>query len=122
MDKRTLRDAIFISPYIEGNIELDWSGTSVQIIFPGKLKENTTYVVTIGTDVVDYNNQNRMAEAYTLTFSTGETIDRRVITGKVYDAKPEGVLIFAYRTFEDTINPSHTKPDYLSQTGTDGTL
>ncbi len=120
VDKRTLRDAIFVSPYIAGNIELDWSGKSVRIIFPEKLKENTTYVVTIGTDVVDYNNRNRMAESYSLTFSTGENVDRRVISGKVYGEKPEGILIFAYKAFSDTINPSVTKPDYLSQTGADG--
>ncbi|MFO7448485.1 MAG: Ig-like domain-containing protein, partial [Ignavibacteriaceae bacterium] len=125
VDKRSVQDAIFISPAVDGQLELDWSGKYVRVIFPGQLRENTTYVITIGTDLVDYNNKNRMANAYTLTFSTGNEIDRRVVTGRVYEPKPEGVLIFAYQLippgepgYEDTL--LNYKPDYISQTGTNG--
>jgi len=120
VDKRTVKDALFISPAIQGDLELDWTGTTVSIDFPEPLKENVTYVATVGTDVVDHNNGNRMAESYTLTFSTGPQIDRRVISGRVYDEKPEGTLIFAYKLAADTVNPSITKPDYISQAGTNG--
>ncbi|RPI66158.1 MAG: hypothetical protein EHM47_17315, partial [Ignavibacteriales bacterium] len=50
VDKRSVKEAIFISPATEGNISLDWSGKSVTVNFPGKLRENTTYNITIGTD------------------------------------------------------------------------
>jgi hypothetical protein len=106
VDRRSLQDAIFISPAIEGALDLDWSGKSVRISFPSKLKDNTTYVVTIGTDVVDYNNKNRMAVSFNFTFSTGNEIDRRIISGKVYDEKPSGILIFAYKLNSDTVNPT----------------
>lgn len=120
VDKRTVKDALFISPAIEGDMELDWSGTSVRIYFPESLKDSITYVVTLGTDVVDYNNKNRMAESYTLTFSTGPEIDKRVISGRVYDKAPSGTMIFAYKLVADTVNPSTTKPDYISQAGDNG--
>jgi hypothetical protein len=128
VDKRSAQDAIFISPAIEGEIEYDWSGKYLRVYFPEPLRENTTYVVTIGTDVADYNNKNRMAEAFTFTFSTGNEIDRRVVTGKVYDPKAEDVMIFAYRidpALRDLMNDTTTsplsyKPDYISQAGKKG--
>jgi hypothetical protein len=61
-----------------------------------------------------------MAESYTLTFSTGSQIDKRVISGRVYDEKPAGTMIFAYKLLADTVNPSTTKPDYISQAGDNG--
>ncbi len=119
--KRTLRNAIFISPAIDGETEIDWSGTSARIYFPSKLKSDRTYVVTIGTDVVDINNNNRMAHSYNFIFSTGPKIDRGEISGKVFDPNADGVLIYAYLKGDSTINPVKMKPDYISQTGKDGT-
>ncbi len=121
VDKRSLKDAIFISPAIDGNLELDWTNKTVDVYFPNSLKQNVTYVVTIGTDVVDYNNKNRMSQAYTFAFSTGNKIDKRIISGKVYDKKPDGVMIFAYKVDTSSINPLKVKPDYISQTGKNGT-
>jgi hypothetical protein len=120
VEKRSVREAIFISPAIDGNLELDWSGRSVRVYFPHSLRENTTYVVTIGTDVVDLNNRNRMAEAFTFVFSTGPEIHTKMITGRVYDPNPGEVMIFAYQIAEDTINPFLHKADFISQAGTEG--
>jgi hypothetical protein len=121
VDKRTFKDALFISPALDEQPEISWSGTSVEIEFPGGLKDSITYVVTIGTDVVDVNNKNRMANSFSFTFSTGDKIDKRSIDGKVYGNDIEGTLIFAYKFFDDTTNYLSKKPDYLSQIGKDGT-
>lgn len=120
VERRSVKDAIFISPAIEGELELDWSGKYVRVYFPEELKKNVTYVVTIGTDVVDYNNRNQMANAFTFTFATGKEIDKRVISGKIYDKKPQGVLLFAYIVKDEFVNPSEMKPDYISQSNADG--
>jgi hypothetical protein len=120
VEKRSLKDAIFISPAINGNLELDWSGHSVRVTFPEKLKDSTTYVVTIGTDLLDYNNKNRMAQSFTFSFSTGSIVDKKVISGKVFDEKPSGVLIFAYKKGKLDPDPMKSKPDYISQAGNDG--
>ncbi|MCU0342978.1 MAG: Ig-like domain-containing protein [Ignavibacterium sp.] len=122
VDKRAFRDALFISPAMDEQPEISWSGTSVEIEFPGGLKDSITYVVTIGTDVVDVNNKNRMANSFSLTFATGDKIDKRSIDGKVYGKDIEGTLIFAYKFFDDTTKYLSNKPDYLSQIGKDGTF
>ncbi len=120
VDKRSFRDALFISPAIDEQLEISWTGKSVEIVFPKGLKDSLTYVVTIGTDVVDVNNRNRMENAYTFSFATGDKIDKRSISGRVFGNSIEGTLLFAYRFTEDTIKYLSKKPDYVSQIGKDG--
>ena len=126
VDHRSVEGAIFISPSL-GLLEFDWSGAEVEISFADSLRSNTTYVVNIGTDVVDIHNKNRMAAAFSLAFSTGGTIDPGTIVGRVYPATfsdpLSGISIFAYKldtVDPDTVNPSKLKPDYVTQTGTAG--
>jgi len=121
VDKRSFKDAVFISPAIDEQLEISWSGTSVEIGFPTGLKDSLTYVVTIGTDVVDVNNKNRMSNSYSFSFATGDKIDKRSIDGSVYGKDAEGTLIFAYKYSDDTTKYLSNKPDYLSQIGKDGT-
>lgn len=120
VDKRSFKEALFISPAFDEKYEISWSGKSVEVYFPDGLKKNVTYVVTVGTDVVDLNNRNRMANSYSFAFSTGEKIDTRTISGKVFGKGIEGTLIFAYRFIDDTTTYLNRKPDYLSQIGKDG--
>jgi len=120
--KSSLNSSVFISPHIDGQLEYSWTGKGVEINFPGPLKRDVTYVITIGTDLVDENNKNRMASSYTLTFSTGDKIDRRSISGKVYTENPNGIFIFAYKKSRNKIiDPFTVEPDYISQAGSDGT-
>lgn len=120
VDKRSFKDALFISPIIEGRLLYDWSGTSISVEFVEGLREEITYTVSIGTDVVDLNNKNRMAQSYSFSFSTGNTIDKREIKGKVAHLESEGVLIFAYKIDGGVDTLLGRKPDYVSQTGSDG--
>jgi hypothetical protein len=126
VDHRTVEGAIFISPSL-GTLEYDWSGRELEMRFFEKLRRNTTYVVTIGTDAADLNNHNKMVQAYTLAFSTGEDIDHGAIVGKIFPRRdadsPLGVMVFAYRLQDehpDTLNPMTTKPDYVTQSGKNG--
>lgn len=120
VDKRSFKDGIFISPALEGNPKIEWSGKTARINFPSELRKNTTYVITVGTDVVDLNNRNRLAEAFNLYFSTGSQIDKRCISGKVYSEKPEGIMIFCYNYKDSVVSLLKRKPDFLSQVGTNG--
>jgi len=126
VDRTSVNPSIFISPFL-GKLEFDWSGKEVEIGFKETLKENTTYVVNVGTDVKDQRRGNRMAQAFALAFSTGATIDRGGISGTVYprDAgqSMSGVMMFAYKIGDldpDTLNPRTTSPDYITQTGQGG--
>ncbi|MBI9070287.1 MAG: Ig-like domain-containing protein [Melioribacteraceae bacterium] len=121
VDKRSVKEAIFISPAITGDIEYNWSGKTLEVSFErDSLRQNTTYVVTIGTDVKDLNNGNNMAQSFTFRFSTGNKIDNGIIGGKVYDKEPQGTFIFAYKLDTAKFNPSKVKPNYLSQVGENG--
>ncbi len=120
VDKRSVQDAIFISPNIDGNIDYDWSGTSLEITFEDSLKKDFTYTITVGTEVVDLNNRNKMASAFSFTFSTGAEIDYCSVTGKVYDKDPSGTFLFAYQLADTIPNPVSQKPVYVSQAGKDG--
>lgn len=122
VERSSVEGSIFISPYV-GALEFDWSGKEVEIRFADRLRDNTTYVVNVGTDVVDLRNRNRMASAYALAFSTGPIIDKGVLEGRVFSEKSgsdlSGIMVFAYRLDTlnpDTLDPKKTRPDYITQT------
>lgn len=122
VDRRSAEESIFISPYL-GELEYSWSGTSVTIAFSDTLRNGVTYVVSVGTDVVDTRQKNRMSKGFSLAFSTGSEIDRGMISGRVFDTKPEGIMVFAYLLRDrmaDTLDPGKAKPDYITQTGRAG--
>ena len=127
VDQRSFTESVFISPS-PGELEFDWSGKRVNVTFGKPLRPSTTYVVNIGTDVTDLHS-NRLAHAFVLAFSTGSEIDRGgiegcILTRQAADA-PSGVMIFAYRLEgknADTLNPRMVAPDYITQTGKDGSF
>ncbi len=126
VDRRSLEESVFFSPPV-GTLEFDWGGTDVGIRFRDTLRANTTYIMTVGTDVKDTPDRggNRMASAFALPFSTGDHIDSAMISGAVFDPVPDGIMIFAYdlRTHRsDTLNPGTVKPDFLTETGKDGSF
>lgn len=124
VDRRSLEEAFFVSPPL-GKLTFEWSGTEVEVQFSDSLRRNTTYIVTIGTDVKDTRNNNRMARSFSLAFSTGDLIDSGQIAGAVFGEKNVGITIFAYLhegRMMDTLNPSFATPDYLTQTGKDGSF
>jgi hypothetical protein len=124
VERRSVEESIFISPY-PGDLTFDWSGTTVSIRFAQPLRKNKTYVVNVGTDVKDLRAGTRMAAGFTLAFSSGDSIDRGFISGRVFDEKPEGLMMFAYALQgikPDTLDPSRVKPDYITQTGSGGTF
>jgi hypothetical protein len=126
VDQRSVQESMFISPYA-GQPDYDWSGKEVEVRFPEPLHDSTTYVVNVGTDVVDLHNKNRMAHAFTLAFSTGNTIDSAAIEGIVLPSyekeSPSGIMVFAYRLRginAAMLNPRKQRPDFITQTGIRG--
>ncbi len=120
VDKRSVQEAIFISPPLNKSLKYDWSGRRLSVFIQDTLKENTTYTVTVGAEVADLNNQNKMVEPFTFAFSTGSTIDSGKIAGRIYDADPGGIMVFAYLKNVNEVDPSVRKPDYISQVGKNG--
>jgi hypothetical protein len=125
INRRSLEESVFFSPNL-GALTFDWGSTDVEIRFADSLRPNTTTIMTIGTDFVDTHG-NHLAKAFSLPFTTGDKIDSGAIAGTVVDSKPDGIMIYAWRTSAapgrgDTLNPSETKPDYLTQTSANGSF
>ena len=122
IDRVSFEGAFFVSPPVQGEkkIRFRWRGKQVEVIFPDSLYAPRTYVITIGTDVRDLHG-NRLASAFSLAFSTGDSIDAGEIRGKIFHDKPAGVLIMAY-----VLSPAHEPnpavdfADYLTQVGEQG--
>jgi len=120
VDKRSVQEAIFISPPIPKGVKYEWSGKSLSVFFNDSLKTNTTYTITVGAEVQDLNNRNKMVEPFTFAFSTGSVIDTGSISGKIFDDNPSGIMIYAYFNIDTVANPILQKPDYISQVGKNG--
>ncbi len=122
IDHQSLALAFFISPPMQSEkpMRFRWHGKEVEVIFPDSLHAARTYVINLGTDVRDLRG-NRLAGAFTLAFSTGDSIDAGEIHGKILFDKPAGVLIMAYlRRGEAAPNPARDFADYLTQAGAKG--
>jgi hypothetical protein len=75
---------IFISPLPQKKpkIRLSDSAKKMTITFEEELRPQTTYVITL-TEIPDFNASNKMKEAFTLAFSTGDQLDSLRLRGKV---------------------------------------
>ncbi len=103
------------------------SAATVTVELP-PLREATTYVVTVGTDLADTRGV-RLAAPITVAFSTGDALDSGRIDGLVRDpdtGRPAGGLaVWAYLTPDslaaDSLpDPRRRAPDYRTETAADG--
>ncbi len=116
--------AVTASPPFDGPLEFDWSGRTVEIAFPQPLRDTTTYILTIGTDLTDTRGV-ALDQPITLAFSTGPTINRGRLGGSVVSAAtgdPMGRMdVYAYAAPDSTLPDSlPERPIYRTQTGSDG--
>ncbi|MCS6906003.1 MAG: Ig-like domain-containing protein [Bacteroidia bacterium] len=115
-----LEQAIFFSPPIEPPPEIFTTGRVLHIKFKHKLKPNTTYVITLGRDIKDFNEKNPIAQPYQYAFSTGEILDTLAIRGSIKDAYSyQGAKNFLVLLFnKDTLQKKgifQTRPQYVAQ-------
>ena len=54
VDKRSVQEAVFISPAVEGQLEYNWSGRTLELEFPYGLRDSITYVIRITSYNVCY--------------------------------------------------------------------
>jgi hypothetical protein len=134
MSNKQTEESIFLSPYPKKPLDFGWHKSKLTISFADSLLKDKTYVVTIGTGAQDLRG-NHLSESYTFAFSTGTALDYGAISGTVWLRKrnispaltteefhtESGVSIWAY-LFSDTsqIDPEINKPDYVTQSDTDG--
>jgi len=113
---------ILISPI--SDITYKWNGKKLKINFESTKRENTTYLVSLGTEWTDQAG-NKPDSAFSFTFSTGNIIDLGKIEGFVYGSKIAGTYVYAYRIDNknpDTLNPEITPAEYRTQLGANGSF
>ncbi|MFH1892387.1 MAG: Ig-like domain-containing protein [Candidatus Zixiibacteriota bacterium] len=123
MNKERTREAIFVSPPTDGDLRIDWKKNNLRIGFSDSLDADRTYLVTIGSGATDEHN-NRLTQSISVAFSTGSSLDSGSISGTVRSkGLPHGgATVTAYMLAQvDSLNLSEMRPQYITQTGSDGT-
>lgn len=119
------KNEIFISPVPPVDPEIFVKNKVLTIKFLSPLRENTTYVVTLGTGIADFNEGNKMDASYTYAFSTGNILDSLRFKGQVNDMWTTGpekdMKLMLFRADEIQDNEIQGKrPEYLVTTGKSG--
>lgn len=119
------RDEIFISPVPTKDPEITVFNKTLKIKFLSSLRENTTYVITLGTGIADFNEGNKMTRSYTYAFSTGAVLDSLKFSGTVngmWSGKGEDEMkVMLFRADEIEGNEILAKrPEYVSVTDKSG--
>jgi len=122
VEKRSISGAIFISPRPKVEPKYSWKSKTLKITLPDSFADSTTYIVTLGTALRDLRN-NKIDNAYTFTFSTGDVINQGNISGLVFkDGKAASAVSVALFDYSVTENPKFDSliPPYMTQTGKEG--
>ncbi len=97
--------SIFLSPPQQKPPKYKMRGKSLVVYFEEDLLENTTYTLDL-TNAIEDNNESNLFPGYTLTFSTGDTIDSMVVTGTVRDCNTlqpiKGATVMLYKDLSDS--------------------
>jgi hypothetical protein len=128
VERSTLPQALSITPQFDRRIRFDWSGRSVDIELPASLRDSTTYLFTLDTNLSDAHGVS-LETPITVAFSTGPRINRGRIQGRVVSpaqGTPQSqVDVYAYalpRAATGPPTPLPERPAYRTQTGEDGTF
>ncbi|MBL7994258.1 Ig-like domain-containing protein [bacterium] len=122
MNHETIENAVYLSPHPAGEIKLSWKKNVMKIELEDSLESNKTFVVTLGTDGKDIH-ANALQQAYSFAFSTGDSIDRGSINGRVIAENTKGISIWSYRLGGQANEDSLVyirRADYITQVGAGG--
>jgi hypothetical protein len=117
VERKSLSQALKIEPNISISHDIHWGKKSVTIQFGRSLPDSTTVIVTVGTDFSDLHG-NTLDKPYQLAFSTGPSIDKGELVGRVIDARTgkskKGQKVLLYRKPVDLSKPAN----YFAETDT----
>ncbi|MDT7857876.1 Ig-like domain-containing protein [Rubrivirga sp. S365] len=117
--------AVTVTPEGDEPAEVRVRGSEIEIVLP-ELREATTYVVTVGTELQDQRAGVALAAPIVVAFATGPTIDRGALDGAVGDPETGGgvgdLAVWAYALADTLALPDvrAVAPDYRTGTGADG--
>lgn len=126
VDQASFIQAFSISPSFTQPVEFDWRRRTVTVRFPEPLRDNTTYVLTIDTNLRDLHRV-ALSSPIVYAFSTGPTISAGTLSGRIVawpDGAPAaGVDVLAFARADSTAPDSlPDAPAYRTQTSSNGTF
>jgi len=121
---KTLTGAFALSPTPPGAVRARWRGERLTLSFDPPLRDDRTYVLSLGTGLQDLRN-NPLTDAYHLAFSTGDSLDTARLHGFLkVKGENAGWTIMGYRLLEDSTatdpDPAYDLPDATTQANKDG--
>jgi len=123
VDAASFARALSLIPEPERPLEYTWRRTTVTIPLEA-LRENTTYVLTLDTQLRDQRGVP-LREPISLAFSTGDALDTLALAGRVLDVATgqpaQGIDVYAWPS-ADVANGLPARPAYRTQTRPDGTF
>ena len=118
MDEKSFTNGIRFSPFFNNEHSVAFKGSRVLITFPEGVKNEMTVVMTISRDVKDEHGVE-MATSVQLAYSTGDKIDRGVISGKAFGALSSAVYLFHDDNTDSTVLG---RPNYVAETNDNGSF
>jgi hypothetical protein len=124
VERASLPRAVTLTPALDGPVTYDWGRRAVELTLPTALRDSTTYILTIDTELEDVRGV-ALRQPITLAFSTGPTIQQGRLAGQALDARTgtpvAGQDVWAYAALDSLPpRPLPERPAYRTQTGPDG--
>jgi hypothetical protein len=123
MDRSSVIDQVVLSPPRDFG-HRDWDGTTFELSGGEDFAPDVTTTVIVGTGCRDGRERNSMAAPYLFVFSTGDSLDRGRIEGRLLATgqAAHGTFIWAIDVDKVPAAPDTVLPDYIGQAGSDSTF
>ncbi len=103
---------VVVSPVQVNSPTVSANGRRVSVELKDTMLENTTYTIDFGDAIKDLNEGN-LLDGFTMSFSTGDSIDTLRVSGMLFEARnlepAQGMLVGLYRVpdsiADDTVMP-----------------
>ena len=122
IDGQKIKHKTLITPFLQGNYEIEVVKNTLTITFDKPLIPNDTYSISFIGGIKDLNEGN-VLQNVRLVFSTGNKIDSAYINGKIslaYNKKPVADAIVGLYKISDTLNIEKQEPAYFTYTDDKG--
>ena len=117
--ERSIFDAISLLPKTNDPLKVKYKGKELVVKLPDNLLNDQTYILSINRNLKDENGVS-LSEGIQLAFSTGNTIDKSKINGKLFSEEETSALLWKIRDSLDLKEFFLRQPDYTIDASKDG--
>ena len=117
--ERSIYDAISLLPKTDDPLKVKYKGKELVVKLPDSLLINQTYILSINRNLKDENGVS-LSEGIQLAFSTGNTIDKSKINGKLVSEEETSALLWKIKDSLDAKEFFLRQPDYTIDANEDG--